>query len=180
MPDKVLITTQASEASMPKSLYCNLQTERFFGCNFVSRQKPPRPTGDGSDNSDDSDEEQQPEIWRGKVMRKKDPSERRIFQDCQVVDFCQVVSKGIQVDQASGLSLNEVIARQSIERKSHKATGAAGESLTRCYLVQSPNRYEASENAMKVVQVNVLDIFFDEQICSLTYIHDITHLFQKE
>lgn len=28
--------------------------------------------------------------------------------------------------------------------------------------------------------MNVLDIIFDEKICSLTYIHDITHLFRRE
>lgn len=37
VPDKVLISTKATESRRPRSLYCNLQTERFFGCNLVKR-----------------------------------------------------------------------------------------------------------------------------------------------
>lgn len=35
VPDKVLITTQATESRVPISLYCNLQTKQFFGADLV-------------------------------------------------------------------------------------------------------------------------------------------------
>lgn len=42
VPDKVIIMTKASESSVPKSLYCNLQTKQFFGGDLVKKEDPDR------------------------------------------------------------------------------------------------------------------------------------------
>lgn len=39
LPDKVLITTQASEAQAPRSVYSNTHINNFFGCDVVSDDK---------------------------------------------------------------------------------------------------------------------------------------------
>ena len=47
-------------------------------------------------------------------------------------------------------------------------------------MVDSPNRYEFSQDSKKIVQINILEIIFDNKICNLIYIHDITKFFKKE
>lgn len=47
-------------------------------------------------------------------------------------------------------------------------------------MIDSPNRYEISEDSQKIVQINILDVIFDNKICNLIYIHDITKFFKKE
>ena len=47
-------------------------------------------------------------------------------------------------------------------------------------MIDSPNRYEISEDSLKIVQINILDVIFDNKICNLIYIHDITKFFKKE
>lgn len=42
VPDKVLITSQPSENSAPKSFYSNRQMNEFFGCDFISMDRQSR------------------------------------------------------------------------------------------------------------------------------------------
>lgn len=47
-------------------------------------------------------------------------------------------------------------------------------SLTKTFEVQEPNSYEHEGDKKKIVQIKILDILFDDQVCSLLYMQDLT------
>lgn len=58
------------------------------------------------------------------------------------------------------MSLNEVIVRHLVEQDGENAEKKS--SNTKCYAVDRPNRYEASQDSYKVVEVTTLDLIFDD------------------
>ena len=42
------------------------------------------------------------------------------------------------------------------------------------YLVDTPNRYENKEEALKVVEIKIIDILYNNKLSNLVYMWDIT------
>ena len=42
------------------------------------------------------------------------------------------------------------------------------------YRVDTPNRYEISEDAQKVVEIKIIDILYNNKVSQLVYMRDIT------
>ena len=42
------------------------------------------------------------------------------------------------------------------------------------YRVDTPNRYEISEDAQKVVEIKIIDILYNNKVSKLVYMRDIT------
>ena len=75
----------------------------------------------------------------------------------------------MDVDRTASMSLSEVIVRHCIKKQEEK-DGDTGY----CFVVDQPNKYEPLADSQKIVQVHILDIIFNNKLCNLTYMHDIT------
>ena len=82
----------------------------------------------------------------------------------------------IYVDRTASMSLSEVIVRHRIKKQEEEKEGDKGY----CFVVNQPNKYEPEADSQKIVQVHILDIIFDNKICNLTYMHDITQIVKNE
>ena len=41
-------------------------------------------------------------------------------------------------------------------------------------MVDTPNNYESAEDAQKIVEMNIIDILYDNKVSNLVYMRDIT------
>jgi len=46
--------------------------------------------------------------------------------------------------------------------------------ISKTFEVTEPNLYENDADKKKTVQIKILDVLFDDQICSLVYMQDLT------
>jgi len=78
---------------------------------------------------------------------------------------------------ALSLSLNEIIHRHQDSRRIEE-----GEPLNDHYtLVGKPNKYDSSDaGGERQMQVNVLDVIYNNRLCNLVLIRDITKLVSKK
>ena len=90
------------------------------------------------------------------------------------MDFNKGISTGVEVDNSGSMSLGDIIGRHTFKQKEE---GKDTNSKSQAFLIDTPNRYEVSQDSKKVVQINILEIIFDNKICNLIYIHDITNFF---
>ena len=42
------------------------------------------------------------------------------------------------------------------------------------YVVDTPNTYECAEDAQKIVEINIIDILYENKVSNLVYMRDIT------
>ena len=42
------------------------------------------------------------------------------------------------------------------------------------FVVDTPNNYESAEDAQKIVEMNIIDILYDNKVSILVYMRDIT------
>lgn len=93
-----------------------------------------------------------------------------------MIDYNESVESGVKFDEMGNMSLKEVITRHIIEKK---ASQDSAKPVTRDYVVDQPNKYDARRSPLRVVQITVFDVMFDDQLCCLTYMHDITLSFKS-
>ena len=47
------------------------------------------------------------------------------------------------------------------------------------YEVADPNAYAASTGQVKYVQIKLLDILYDDKVCNLVYMQDVTQVYRE-
>lgn len=75
-------------------------------------------------------------------------------------------------------SLSEIVLTHNEQRKLHDEKEEIMPNTVTCFSVQKPNRY-AEEAKSKILQVKIFDVLFNEDICNLVYMRDITKLMDK-
>ena len=48
------------------------------------------------------------------------------------------------------------------------------------FIVDKPNRYENAEDAQKIVEMNIIDILYDNKLSNLVYMRDITNYIRQK
>ena len=68
------------------------------------------------------------------------------------------------------MTLSEIVARHQEQSR----TGKKISNKKLQFLVDTPNRYENSEDAKKIVEINIIDILYNNKVSNLVYMRDIT------
>ena len=63
-----------------------------------------------------------------------------------------------------------------MERDWQNKRDYAGERRSQYFKVKSPNAYEEAETAHKTVMITVLEVLYDNKLCALVYMRDITNI----
>ena len=95
---------------------------------------------------------------------------RQIFKECQVSSL-QNVSKVDDEQPEMAMSLNEIVARHHEQFKNDKKES----NVKLHFIVDKPNRYETAEDAQKIVEMNIIDILYNNKLSNLVYMRDITN-----
>ena len=72
--------------------------------------------------------------------------------------------------QEMALTLNEIIVRRHVQLSADRHFSNKNQH----FLVDTPNQYENAEDAKKIVEINIIDILFDNKVSNLVYMRDIT------
>ena len=72
------------------------------------------------------------------------------------------------------MTLSEIVVRHHMQSKTDKQQVSSNMKNLH-FLVDTPNHYESSEDAQKIVEMNIIDILYDNQISNLVYMRDITN-----
>ena len=186
VPDNVYICTKASENNSPVGLYANSKMNSFFACdvvNYVTTQ---------SHHLDRS----RTALTKQKVnpiMQKKFTSNGSStltasgeFTNLLMSPDGQAATQGQDRDR---ISLYNIIVSRQQEHSSldgddnNDGTGGGGllADLGK-FTVIAPNPYESAADGAnkgvtrKTVNIKMLDILFDNQVCSLVYMTDLTQI----
>lgn len=65
---------------------------------------------------------------------------------------------------------------QILERDWSNKHDQVGERRSHYFKVKSPNVYEEAETATKTVVISVLEVLYDNELCALVYMRDITNI----
>ena len=145
VPDKVLICSQAEESIAPRTLYSNHQMNNFFGRNLVFNDKE-------------------------KNSLQRNAFNRKVFKEKQTDDFeDRLESDNLQPEMA--MSLSDIVVRHHVQSKIDKQA----QNINLNFIVDTPNCYENAEDTQKIVEINIIDILYDNKVRNLVYMRDITN-----
>ena len=68
------------------------------------------------------------------------------------------------------MSLSEIIVRHQLQSEIDKQAS----DMNQQFVVDTPNNYESAEDAQKIVEMNIIDILYDNKVSILVYMRDIT------
>ena len=74
------------------------------------------------------------------------------------------------------MTLSEIVVRHQVQYQA----GEKQENKHLHFLVDTPNCYEDSNDSQKIVQVDIIDILYDNEVSNLVYMRDITNYVKKE
>ena len=74
------------------------------------------------------------------------------------------------------MTLSEIVVRHQVQCQ----TGEKQDNTHLHFLVDTPNRYEDSNDSQKIVQVDIIDILYDNEVSNLVYMRDITNYVKKD
>ena len=85
------------------------------------------------------------------------------------------------MDASSKVSLAEIIKRHEVQSNSEKM---ASRKKSTKFTVTPPNRYlsndEDSLGGERIMQIKILDVLYNQNICNLVYLQDITSVVLEE
>lgn len=152
VPDKVLICSKPSKDRQPTLIYANRQIKQFFGGKIETE------TEDG---------------------KKNHSLGLQIFQELDIDDIDYVDS--MTTEKPETFSINDILIRRTTTSFGGVNTSIDGSgSVMRFQVVRPSNQYEAddanAEQKRQVVEIKILDVLYDNQVCKLAYLRDITKL----
>lgn len=74
------------------------------------------------------------------------------------------------------MNLSEIVVRHQVQQQA----GDKQDNTHLHFLVDTPNRYEDSNDSQKIVQVDIIDILYDNEVSNLVYMRDITSYVKKD
>lgn len=74
------------------------------------------------------------------------------------------------------MTLSEIVVRHQVQYQA----GEKQENTHLHFQVDTPNRYEDSNDSQKIVQVDIIDILYDNEVSNLVYMRDITNYVKKD
>ena len=74
------------------------------------------------------------------------------------------------------MTLSDIVVRNHVQSINDK--DFSNKNLH--FLVDTPNQYERAEDAQKIVEINMIDILYDNKVSSLIYMRDITSYFRQK
>ena len=183
VPDSVVIFSKSTEQHSAKVLYANRRVNTFFGENIkIESQLSTERKNKNSANR----------------FKRTGPLKNRIFQDFEV-DVCidndsvnklseSNFYKSIHASSSvQKLSLMDIVIQKQLQQEQIYAESETGHnngvSTQQTYLVSKPaNKYETTnenedgeeeEKAPGVVLIRIMDVLFNDQMCSLIYIKEL-------
>ena len=73
------------------------------------------------------------------------------------------------------MTLSEIVVRHNVQSRAEEHF--SNKNLH--FLVETPNKYENAEDAQKIVEINIIDILYDNKVSNLIYMRDITNYFKQ-
>ena len=74
------------------------------------------------------------------------------------------------------MNLRDILVNNSI-KKADETHSSKRKNLQ--FVVDSPNEYEDSNEQHKVVSLSILDVVYDNKVCHLVYMRDVTSFIKK-
>lgn len=157
VPDSVFILEKETEEIAGKPLYANIKMNAFFGCDIVRR---PEKTTEKTTKKKHS----YPTVPRPDTA---EPLKRKLFHP-----------QGLSTNEEDALSLLDIIKNEATAQ-AHQQDGDGGEQAQRksskmFQVTKAANPYASQEESSRTINIKLLDVLYNDRICSLVYMQDLT------
>lgn len=159
VPDSVFICSKPKKNKQVTPVFSNKKMNDFFGKSIFSRKTSSTGRMQLKSVKVDSKTKQ--------LSAENDPLKMKIFHlyTSQFSAYRQISTHDTFEESYLSLSL---IVQQSQQAQTEQI-----------YRVKNPNPY-SSDDTIKLVQIKVLDVIFDEDVCNLVYIRDVTKTYREK
>ena len=140
-----------NDASEPKGLFANYKMNQFFGGDVINCKKKKLPRN-----------RQKKKELQYSNDEKENPLKNPIFY-----------KRNLNVTDSDGQNSKESLL-DIVKMNNHHR------SFTGIYEVLPANKYSAKEDEPKTMQIKVIDVLYNSQVCSLVYMQDLTQLLGSE